>query len=361
MYHMLRHGKPHRYFRRAGKRIRLPGLPGSAEFMAAYQAALDGITLPKPEPITPRTTPGTVHWLVSAYLSSATFAALAPETRRTRANILENFRKADGDKRIFQIVNGNPVMVLTHHLLQAIINKKSITPFAQRNFLNTLRAMFKWAVSEGKLPDDPSVRVTRQRLKNTTEGYRTWTDADMDQFIARHPIGTKAYLAFVLVRDTGVRRGDAVDLGPQHIRHDLLPKQPHGYLRHVQSKTGTLVEVPVTDALRAAIDACPSNHMTFLVTGQGHSFSDAGFTNWFRERCNEAGLPNGLSYHGLRKTRARLIADKGVSAHGVMAVSGHKTISEAQRYTAAFDRRKVAVEAMRGEITSTVESKKITG
>jgi hypothetical protein len=68
------------------------------------------------------------------------------------------------------------------------------------------------------LPDDPSAAVTRQRLKNTTEGYRTWTDAEMDQFTARHPIGTKAYLAFVLLRDTGVHRGDAVDLGPQHIR-----------------------------------------------------------------------------------------------------------------------------------------------
>jgi len=135
-----RHGKPHRYFRRAGKRVRLPGPPGSAEFMAAYQAALDGVTAPKIE--TPRTAPGTVHWLVNAYLSSATFKALAPESRRTWANILENFRKAEGDKRIFVTVNGEPKMVLTRQLLQAIVNNKSITPFAQRNFLNTLRSMF---------------------------------------------------------------------------------------------------------------------------------------------------------------------------------------------------------------------------
>ena len=133
-------------------------------------------------------------------------------------------------------------------------------------------------------------------------------------------------------------------------------------MRHVQSKTGTLVEVPITDALQAAIDACPSNHLTFLVTGQGRSFSDAGFTNWFRDRCNEAGLPNGLSAHGLRKARARLIAEKNGSAHAVAAVTGHKTISEVQRYTARFDRRKLAVEAMRGEITdtSTGEIKKTT-
>jgi integrase len=215
-------------------------------------------------------------------------------------------------------------------------------------------------VSEGKPPDDPTVGVTRQRLKNTTEGYPTWTDAEMDQFVARHAIGTKAYLAFVLLRDTGVRRGDVVDLGPQHIRHDLLPKSPHGYLSMVQGKTGTLVEVTVTDALRAAIDACPSNHLTFLVTRQGQPFTDAGFTNWFRDRCNEAGLPNGLSAHGLRKARARLIAEKNGSAHAVAAVTGHKTLSEVQRYTARYDRRKLAVEAMRGEISDAPEGVKKT-
>jgi integrase len=342
-----RHGKPHRYFRRAGKRVRLPGLPGSAEFMAVYQAALDGAPAPKVE-TAPRTAPGTVHWLVSAYLSSPTLKALAPETQRTRRNILENFRKADGDKRIFITVNGAPKMVLTRQLLQPIINKKS--PFVQRNLLSTLRAMFRWAVSEGKLPDDPTVGVTRQRLKNTTEGYRTWTEDEIEQFIARHPIGTKAYLALMLVLDTSHRRGDAVRLGRQHIRHDLLPKQPHGYLCIAQHKTGTLVEVPVTDALQAAIDACPSNHLTFLVTSQGQPFSTAGFTNWFRDRCNEAGLPKGLSVHGLRKARARRIADKNLSAHAVAAVTGHKTLSEVQRYTARFDRRKLAVEAMRDEI-----------
>ena len=120
--------------------------------------------------------------------------------------------------------------------------------------------------------------------------------------------------------------------------------------------------MPITDALQAAIDACPSNHLTLLVTNQGQPFTDAGFTNWFRDRCNEAGLPNGLSAHGLRKARARLIADKGVSAHGIGAVTGHKTLGETQRYAARHDRRKLAVEAMRGEITdaSTVGIKKTT-
>jgi integrase len=357
-----RHGKPHRYFS--------AGREASAIAWTAWQRGIYGrvsggarrCSCPEIETVAPRTAPGTVHWLVNAYLSSATFKALRPESRRTWANILENFRKAEGDSRIFVTVNGEPKMVLTRQILQAIVNKKSITPFAQRNFLNTLRSMFRWAVSEGKLPDDPTVGVTRQRIKTKTEGYPTWTDAGMDQFVARHPLGTKAYLAFVLLRDFGQRRGDIVRLGRQHIHHDLLPKQPHGWLTVVQGKTGTLVEVPITDALRAAIDACPSNHLTFLVTSQGQPFTDAGFTNWFRDRCNEAGLPKGLSAHGLRKARSRLIAEKNGSAHAVAAVTGHKTLSEVQRYTAQYDRRRLAVEAMRGEVTdaSTVGVKKTT-
>src|SRR5262245_9349911 len=38
-----RHGKVRRYFRQKGKpKILLPGLPGSAAFMTAYQQALEG-------------------------------------------------------------------------------------------------------------------------------------------------------------------------------------------------------------------------------------------------------------------------------------------------------------------------------
>ena len=39
-----RHGKPRHYFRVGkGRRMRLPGEPGSAEFMAAYRRAADEI------------------------------------------------------------------------------------------------------------------------------------------------------------------------------------------------------------------------------------------------------------------------------------------------------------------------------
>jgi hypothetical protein len=50
--------------------------------------------------------------------------------------------------------------------------------------------------------------------------------------------------------------------------------------------------------------------MTFLVTTDGKLFSAAGFGNWFRDCCNEAGL-RGLSEHGLRKVTCRRLRRGG--------------------------------------------------
>ena len=58
--------------------------------------------------------------------------------------------------------------------------------------------------------------------------------------------------------------------------------------------------IPEHPAPTGAIDAAPSDHLTFLTTKGGAAFTPAGFGNWFRECCNDAGLPH-CSAHGLRK------------------------------------------------------------
>jgi hypothetical protein len=58
-----------------------------------------------------------------------------------------------------------------------------------------------------------------------------------------------------------------------------------------QSKTTVEVDLPVLPELQVAIDAMPkAEHLTFLVTELGKPFTAAGFGNWFRDRCNEAGV-----------------------------------------------------------------------
>jgi hypothetical protein len=57
-----RTGAVFHYFRRRGyPRVRLPGIPGSREFMAAYQRALDGPQMPVGARRT-KAAPSTTHW-----------------------------------------------------------------------------------------------------------------------------------------------------------------------------------------------------------------------------------------------------------------------------------------------------------
>src|SRR5437660_11920847 len=100
------------------------------------------------------------------------------------------------------------------------------------------------------------------------------------------------------------------------------------------------------DALHAAIDAMPAgDNLTFLVTVHGKSFSAAGFGNWFREVCNESGLPKRCTSHGLRKAAATYLANRGATTTQLMAWFGWKTASEAERYTRGADRVRNAVAA----------------
>ena len=348
-----RHGRLRHYFRRPGcKAVALPGLPGSTEFMVSYQAALAGETAPRPEIGASRTEPGTVSALVVAYLdcsptSTSPFKTLAAETQRTRRNILENFREAHGDKRIYRTeANGRRVMLLTREHVQRIVNEKADTPFAQRNLLNTLRALFKWAGAEGRVPDDPTLGVTRPKIKST--GYRTWSEGDIEQYKRRHPLGTMPRLAIELLLTTAARRGDVVKFGPQHVEDGTITFEQH----KKEGAEEAQVIIPLHPDFCAALAAMPPSKVvsmtpTFLTTSLGKPFAKAGFGNWFRDRCNEAGLPNGISAHGLRKATARRLADLGCTAHQIAAITGHATLAEVQRYTKAADRKRLAREAMK--------------
>ena len=96
----------------------------------------------------------------------------------------------------------------------------------------------------------------------------------------------------------------------------------------------------------ALLDAAPSDHLTCLTTACGKPFTAAGFTNWFREACNAAGLPRGTSAHGLRKAACRRLAEAGCTAGEIASISGHVSLREIERYTKAVDQERMARTAI---------------
>jgi integrase len=228
------------------------------------------------------------------------------------------------------------------HIIK-LMAQRSSKPNAANHLLKVLRALMKQAVESGMRKDDPARDVKRLKIKTT--GYHSWTEAEISQFEATHPIGSKARLAFALLLYTGQRRSDVVKMGRQHVRD--------GFIHVRQQKTGAELDIPIWPELQTILDATPNENMTYLVTEFGKPFTPGSFGNWFRNRCNEAGLPH-CAAHGLRKAASRRLAEQGCTVHEVAAITGHASLLEIQRYTAGADQRRLAISARAKTRTSTV-------
>jgi len=205
-------------------------------------------------------------------------------------------------------------------------------PGSANNLLKALRQVFKYAVNYDYMDTNPVAEVERLKTKNK-DGFHAWTLEEIEQFESTHPIGTKARLAFAFLLYTGQRRSDIVKMGRQHVKDS--------WLTVIQQKTGKRIEIPVLDNLQSIVDASETGDLTFLVTEYGKPFTSNGFGNWFRKKCNEAGLPQ-CSAHGVRKAAAAHLANIGCTVHEIMSITGHYTVTEVQRYTKAAQQKQLA-------------------
>jgi integrase len=318
-------GKVRWRFRRKGqKAVYLPGGYGSPEFIMAYEDAVAN----RPAHASQRVLPGTIAELVQGYLSSSDYRLLADNTKRTYRYHLERFKRANGDKSSKQI---------TQHSLRDKLDGMSDKPATANIFLKVMKAMCRYGLERGLLKVNPAQGV--KRLRDKTDGIATWSDVQIAQFEKRHPVGTKANLALRLLLYTAQRRSDVVRLGRQHEKAGAIHMRQH--------KTGAWLILPIVPELREAFDRTPMGGLTYLQTEFNKPFSLAGFGNWFRDRCNEAGLRN-ISAHGLRKAAARRMAEAGKSSHEIMSITGHRSLGEVERYTRAASQERLAKTAATG-------------
>ena len=319
-----RHGKARIYFRRRGYPSKpLPGPLYSPEFWQAYQACMSA---PKREVGARFTKPGTMNEVIVSYYRSAEFLSLKESTKTTYRGIIERFRKEHGDKRVAKLQRKH---------VRKMIQARSDTPAAANNLLRIIHLLMRHAMDLEMSHDDPTVGIRKFSIRS--EGHRTWEESAIDDYVDKHPPGTRAHLALILLLYTGLRRSDVVRVGPQHIRD--------GYLTIRQTKTGTEVSIPVHARLREALDQVKPDSMVYLTTAYGKPFTANGFGNWFRDKVQAAGLEK-LSAHGLRKAISRRLAEAGCTPHEIMSITGHKNLKEVELYTAAANRRRMAQSAM---------------
>ncbi len=312
------------YFRKPGcKRVVLPGAPGSKAFMEAYQAA----EISSRTPDAANVPAGTMSSIIIAYYQSDEWRALQPQTQHTYRRILDRFRITYG--------HGPATAFETRHL-RIILDKMGDRPGAAQNLLKRLRGVCKFAVAREFIRSDPTagVRVAKRR----SEGFRAWSDGDIEKFEAKWGEGTRASLALYLLLYTGQRRSDVVRMGWHDVRDGVLSVR--------QQKTGVQLVIPLHPQLLAALAQRPKADPAFLVTSAGRPFSAVGFSNWFRDCAFKAGLPAQSSPHGLRKAAARRLAEAGCSTLEIASITGHASLKEIERYTKSAAQGRLAHAAI---------------
>ncbi len=282
---VTRHGAVIWYVRKGrGKRFRIHAAYGTPEFMAEYEAALLG----KPHKAKSRIPAGSLAWLWERYLDSLAFGQFSKATKSKKKNAM---------KRILASVPDATIAEVTSKAVKAGIDKRRDHPNVAREFLETLRGMFQWAVEAELVKSDPTAGIKTPRDKDTT-GYHVWTEAECQQFEACWPRGTWQRLAFDLLLYTGLRRGDVVKVGRQHIRDGLLVIKTE--------KTGEEAFIPILPPLAEAIANGPTGDLTFITGKRGRNMTKESFGNQFGKACRKAGVPG--SAHGLRKAMANRVA-----------------------------------------------------
>lgn len=330
-----RHGNVRLYFRRKGQlKIRLRETPGSALFEEEYFRAFRGeIAAPSTPAKHGIAAPGTMRWLCEKYFVSAAFQALGDDTRKVRRGILDQICERTGGFR-FDAMEPQHVAKLR--------DERAGYPEAANARVKALRQLFAWATAPeyNHATRNPAREVPYLKSHNP-DGFRAWSEEDVAKYEAHHLLGTKARLALDLLLYTGVRRSDVVKLGPQMERTGkIIFTETKG-----RSRMAKTHELPILPALRRSIDATPTGHLVYLVTAFGRPHSVKAFGNWFKRRCREAGLHDGLSAHGLRKLGAQRCAEAGATEHQLMALFGWTSTKQAALYTRKASRAKLEAGA----------------
>jgi integrase len=340
-----RHGKVRYYFRKRAlaSKTRIPGVPGSKEFMAAYEALLDGQPLPEApsnKPTKVRAPATSLRWLFHQYLANPVIIReLDPETLSNRRRILGKIADepiSPGNPMKF---GEGPFAEITSKAIRRLLERKANTPAASNDWLKTLKAAFKWAVKQEYTTNNPVRDIEKMRL--VSEGFHTWTLEEVAQYEAKHPVGSTQRLALGLLLYTGQRKSDVILFGPQHVKD--------GWLRFTQQKNRNrkpvTLDIPILPELAEILSATPTGHLTYLVSKLGKGFTRAGFGVRFRKWCDAAGLPK-CTAHGLRKAGATRAAENGATASQLMAIFGWSDIKQAELYTRAADQKRIAGSSM---------------
>ena len=284
----------------------LRGEPGSPEFVASYNQAVDRkVALPD----------ATLQSLLQQYQASPDFRDLAHSTRRSYIALIKRIEKKFSDF---------PLSALTDRRTRGIFKawRDDIAASSGRRQADyswtVLARVLSWGVDRGIIAANPCERGGR--LYRASRNEKIWTADDEANFLKHAP--AHLHLPLMLALWTGQRQGDLL----------RLPWSAYDgtQIRLRQSKTGRRVSIPVGDPLKTALDAAAlDKHGPIILTStEKQPWTSDGFRASWRKACAAAGV-RGVTFHDLRGTAVTRLALAGCTEAEIATITG---LSSARPY-----------------------------
>jgi len=319
------------YFRRGGRRHRLPGEPGSPEYLAAYERAIAS----KPElPKSARVgfAAGSLGWVIDRYLVSNEYRSKAIGTQRAYDVMTKTLRDAPIARALVRDINRQHVNAHCSEIEQRYGRSRGDH---QAMIISIL-----WDFADRHLPqcrlDNRSNPTRRRRRSYRARARLAWPLDLQRRFLAGASDELK--LAFALLLYTGQRRGDVCRMRWS----DFDGK----FINIVQEKTGESVHVRVHRDLRAALMKIERRSDFILTTKTGRPFDKTALTKAVKARLRAID-GEAFTLHGLRKAAGVRLAEAGASVQQIMTVLGHKTPGMALFYCREASKRELSDSAMK--------------
>lgn len=225
---------------------------------------------------------------------------------------------------------------LNPETIRGWVNTAGPTKLSSRKvYLAMLKSFFKFMHSHGWLFFNPAeiVRVDRRKLSHEQIERKHWepfTNEEFERLLSVIPSGSFWYTAAVISRYSGLRMIDIAMLEWRSI------EKPGVIVVHTK-KTGSRVEIPITNSLMQEVISCisadPNDRFLFPTYAKRIEIPTvrSGMADEFKALCLKAGLQN-KHFHLLRKTFAMSQQSAGVEITKVAALLGHASPATTQEH-----------------------------
>jgi enterobacteria phage integrase len=321
-----RTGRVRFYFRHRGKRWPLPGQPGTVEFVARYDELLRQC-LVKDQATNVAFGPGTLGQVIEKYLASDEFARKATSTKTVYRKLLDELKEIAG--------RGLMADLRERHIRE--IRKRFAAKSVADKAVMLLRVLWGFAKEELAMDLERNPGEEIRKLHKVSKSHESWPEELVARFEAEAQPRPSAQLALALLSYTGQRVSDVAKMRWA----DFDGKEIH--VR--QQKTGAELWIPCHSALRETLEAT-NRKSEFILTGAfGKPYGAHGLSKMIGTALRTMNV-RGYSAHGLRHRAGKLLAQAGCTSLQIMAILGHRTLKETERYTRGAEQRKLGRQAI---------------